>query len=325
MAVAFMAEVAKIRPHPKNPRKQLRDIDELAASMREHGLVQPIVVVPDLDRPDGHFLLTAGERRWTAAKALGWTRIPANLRNVRRSAGDGDEIRSREIELMLVENLQRNALTPLETAHAVEEIRISHDPPLTHAAIARRLGKSQSWVTQILYLLELDDVEQEELATGDMGVGEAKELGQERRRVRLGRTSQKGKNTGWHLSRLHPLSVYAKVTCDLHGHDPSARRLGNVACGACWETIIRADERGNVAVVITSARDTADVDRVIIDQLQLRGGMAASPAERFEAFAALLGNGKDPEEAGRRLGYSPPYAAQLAAVVASLTTVEVPS
>jgi ParB family chromosome partitioning protein len=110
--LAYEVPVADIRPSPRNPRRTLDDIDELADSIRAHGLLQPIVV----GRVDAGYELVAGHRRLAAVQQLGWARVPAIVR---------DEEPDDAYILMLVENLQREDLTPKEEAAALGSWSVS--------------------------------------------------------------------------------------------------------------------------------------------------------------------------------------------------------
>jgi ParB family chromosome partitioning protein len=137
-------------------------LDNLAESILSAGLIQPIVV-----RSNGEgYELLAGERRWRAAQRAGWHDIAAIVR---------DDIDDQEaVVLGLIENLQRESLTPMETAYGLKEL--SQRLQLTHAAAADRLGKSRVYVTNFLRLLNLCDVVQERVNNGELSMGHARAL-----------------------------------------------------------------------------------------------------------------------------------------------------
>lgn len=156
-------EVGRIRPNPHQPRKEFdaEGLEELAASIREHGVVQPIVV-----RPDGEgYELVAGERRWRAAKLAGLERIPALVREFSEAES---------MEIALVENLQREDLNPLEEAEAYKTLM--EMCRLTQEQLASRVGKSRSQIANTLRLLQLGPVAAEELRAGRLSMGHAKVL-----------------------------------------------------------------------------------------------------------------------------------------------------
>lgn len=155
--------VDRIRPNPDQPRVRFDDaaLEELAASMREVGVLQPVVVTGD----DESYVLIAGERRWRAAKRAGLNSIPAVVRD--RTG------RSTLVEA-LVENLQRQDLTPMEEAHAYRELLENNG--MSQEEIARRVGKSRPAVSNTLRLLQLPDPVQELVDSGALSAGHARAL-----------------------------------------------------------------------------------------------------------------------------------------------------
>jgi ParB family transcriptional regulator, chromosome partitioning protein len=156
--------VGSILPNPHQPRVHFDEesLAELSASIREIGLLQPVLVHP-LD--DGTFRLIAGERRWRAARRAGLQVIPAIVRIT-------DELGT--VERALVENLHRQDLTPLEEAAAYQQL--NDDFGLTHEQIAARVGKSRSSITNTLRLMSLPAAVQHLLADGRLSAGHAKAL-----------------------------------------------------------------------------------------------------------------------------------------------------
>ncbi|EZP74811.1 parB-like partition protein [Parageobacillus genomosp. 1] len=143
--------VAKIIPNRFQPRTIFDEekIKELALTIRTHGIIQPIVV---RECEDGKFEIIAGERRWRAVQTLGWAEIPAIVKNL-----NDKETAS----VALIENLQREELTPIEEAMAYAKLLELHD--LTQEALAQRLGKGQSTIANKLRLLKLPQEVQEAL------------------------------------------------------------------------------------------------------------------------------------------------------------------
>lgn len=147
-------ELDKIVPNRYQPRHEFSDdsIKELAETLDKDGLLQPIVV-----REDGedHYEIIAGERRYRAAKSLNWETIPAIVNNM-----NDDQAAS----LALIENLQREDLNPIDEAKAYTNLMKLND--LTQTALAKDMGKSQSYVANKLRLLKLDDDVQKALIEG---------------------------------------------------------------------------------------------------------------------------------------------------------------
>lgn len=157
--------VASIVPNPHQPRVHFDEesLAELAASVREIGVLQPVLVRPGAE--DGTYELVAGERRWRAARRAGLAVIPAIVRTT-------DDLGS--VERALVENLHRQDLTALEEASAYQQL--VEDFSLTHEQVASRVGKSRSAVTNTLRLLSLPPAIQALLADGRLSAGHAKAL-----------------------------------------------------------------------------------------------------------------------------------------------------
>lgn len=160
----YYIEVAKVHPNPDQPRKTFDEdaLRELAASIREFGLLQPIVVSKiEKDTETGtevEYELVAGERRLMATKLLGMETIPAIIRNMR--------LERERLELAIIENLQRENLNPLEMARAYA--RLQDEFRLTQREVAARLGKSRETVANTLRLLDLPSPIQEAIEKGQL-------------------------------------------------------------------------------------------------------------------------------------------------------------
>ena len=156
-------EVDRIEPNPLQPRHSMdsQALQELADSIREHGLIQPLIVT---EAGEGYQLI-AGERRWAAARLAGLSRVPVIVK----------EATPREmLELALVENLQRADLNPLEAAGAYRQL--IDDFGLTQEEVAARVGKSRATVANTLRLLRLPDQVKHLLAEGRISEGHARAL-----------------------------------------------------------------------------------------------------------------------------------------------------
>lgn len=154
----------EIHSDPNQPRRRFDDLalEELAASIAEHGVVQPIVVVPHA----GGYQIVAGERRWRAAKLAGLSKIPALVRTL------SDQ---HKLELSLIENLQRRDLNALETATAYLKLRDQFN--LTLDEIGQRVGgKSVSAISNTIRLLRLPDNVREAIADNKLTEGQARPL-----------------------------------------------------------------------------------------------------------------------------------------------------
>lgn len=157
--------VTSLRPNRLQPRTTFDEaaIEELAASIRIQGVVQPLVVTPDAE---GTYTIIAGERRWRASRRAGLETVPVVVRTVT----DDREL----LELALVENLQRSDLNPLEEAEAYSALQEKFG--LSHEEIAARVGKARTTITNSLRLLRLPEEVRELLREGRLTAGQARPL-----------------------------------------------------------------------------------------------------------------------------------------------------
>ncbi len=153
-----------VEPNSNQPRKVFEDeaLSELAESIKEHGVISPIIVAPPVN---GYYKIIAGERRWRASKLAGIKTIPAIIK-------DYDQVRLYEVAL--IENLQRKDLNPVEEAFAYR--KLMDDFNLTQEKIAERISKSRSSIANSLRLLALSKAALELLAEGKISTGHAKVL-----------------------------------------------------------------------------------------------------------------------------------------------------
>src|SRR5438477_9202148 len=156
--------VGDIRPNPWQPRTHFdeQELQELADSIREHGVLQPVLVS---QQPDGSFQLITGERRWRAVQMAGMSTVPAMVKEATPQAS---------LEMALVENIQRRDLNPLEEAHAYRQLLDEHG--LTQEHLAQRIGKSRVAVTNALRLLHLPEPVREALANASIAEGHARAI-----------------------------------------------------------------------------------------------------------------------------------------------------
>ncbi|NPA12280.1 MAG: ParB/RepB/Spo0J family partition protein [Epsilonproteobacteria bacterium] len=154
-------EIKDIVPNPFQPRKEFSEesINELADSIKKHGLLQPVIVIKDNDK----FILVAGERRLRALKKLGKTKVKAIIAELSK-----DDLR----EYALIENIQREDLNPIEIALSLHSLIKEHD--YTHEELARSLGKSRSYITNMLRVLNLPEEVIEKIKNGKISFGHAK-------------------------------------------------------------------------------------------------------------------------------------------------------
>jgi ParB family chromosome partitioning protein len=156
-------DVEQLRPNPLQPRMRFDDqaIDELAQSIRESGIVQPVLVVPD----DGHYKIIVGERRWRAAQKAGLKKIPVMIRNLPLD---------KQLEISIIENIHREDLNPMEIALAYQ--RMSSEWNYTQQEIAEKVGKDRTSVTNYLRLLKLPQEIRDSLIEENISMGHARAL-----------------------------------------------------------------------------------------------------------------------------------------------------
>lgn len=156
--------VSKIVANDDQPRRDFDPaaLDELAMSLKEHGMLQPIIVTAK----GSNYQIVAGERRWRAAQIAGIAKIPALVRTLSNQ---------HKLEVALIENLQREDLNPLETATAYLKLNTQFN--LTHDEIAKRAGgKAVSTITNTIRLLRLPDHAKQALVSGDISEGHARQI-----------------------------------------------------------------------------------------------------------------------------------------------------
>jgi ParB family chromosome partitioning protein len=159
----FLCPIEELRPHGNQPRKTFNDekMAELAASIREKGVIQPLVV----RRTEDHYQIIAGERRWRAAQKAGLREVPVVIQDVSEDWA---------LEMALIENIQREDLNPIEEADAYRNLMEGFD--LSQEEVARRVGKDRSTVANALRLLKLPSAVREDVVGGRLSMGHARAL-----------------------------------------------------------------------------------------------------------------------------------------------------
>ncbi|MGB6866727.1 MAG: ParB/RepB/Spo0J family partition protein [Candidatus Aminicenantaceae bacterium] len=155
--------IDRLKPNPHQPRKKWdpKALEELAQSIQETGILQPIVVVPD----EENYTIIVGERRWRAAKKIGLQTIPVLIRNLTET---------QQHEAMLIENLQREDLNPIEIAKAYQ--KMTQNFSYTQEDVAKKVGKDRASVANTLRLLKLPGDIQELIQEGKLSMGHARAL-----------------------------------------------------------------------------------------------------------------------------------------------------
>jgi ParB family chromosome partitioning protein len=253
-------EVGRIRPNPFQPRRQFTDgaLDELEASIRENGLLQPLVV-----RPAGSdFELVAGERRWRVLKRLGWERAPTIVRSL------GDE---QMLVVALVENLQREDLGPLEEAVGYQQLIDGFG--LTQKEVATRVGRDRSTVANALRLLTLPTSVRELIGEGRLTAGHGRailSLDGESEQVALAREAVE---RGWSVRETEARARRGGRARTPGGkgakhEDPVARKaavLLSRAYGTDVKVTLRSRTSGEIRIPFRDAEDFERVARELLE------------------------------------------------------------
>jgi ParB family chromosome partitioning protein len=183
-----------IAPNPRQPRKAFgeAELGELADSLREHGVLQPVLVRP---LAGGRYELLAGERRWRAARLAGLERIPA----VVRATPDGDGL-----EIAVIENMARQDLNPVEAAHACAAL--VDEFGLTKEEVGKRVGKSRVAISNLVRLLELPDEVLSMLEKGQLSEGHGRAVLQARDHNVRRRVAREARDRGLSVRQTESLA-----------------------------------------------------------------------------------------------------------------------
>lgn len=246
-----MIALEAIDPNPDQPRTvfQAGAIEELAQSIKEDGVIQPILLKPVGSR----FMVVVGERRWRASKLAGLSEIPAVIRDVSEE---------KILEIALVENIQREDLNPIEVAAALQ--RLSNEFQLSHEELAQRAGKDRTTITNLLRLLRLPSDVQEMIGDKKISMGHARALlslpEDEQQRTLAERIVRQGLSVRQveHLVKQmqEPKEPPAKPVVDPNVAAAMAR------LEECLGAPVRLVERGNKGRIEISYGSPAELDRL---------------------------------------------------------------
>jgi len=253
--------VAEIRPNRYQPRRAFdpEQLKELRDSIAANGLIQPIVVRQAM--PDGYELV-AGERRWRVIKDLGWTKVPAVVRDV-------DE--QTLLTLALVENLQRASLSPIDEAEGYQ--RLARQFSLTHAQIAQAVGRDRSTVANAVRLLDLPKAVQTLLDSGALTAGHARALLSLADAREIARVAREAVAHGWSVRETEAQARgpagkrAAKGGRTRRQLPPEVRRIEDALrrkLGTDVTVSLNGKAKGNIAVRFFSQDDLARVLEMIL-------------------------------------------------------------
>ena len=258
---AQLIDVKSIGPNPQQPRKAFSDeeLTELAQSIEENGLLQPLLLRPAPKAP-GRYELVAGERRLRAVRKLGWNAVPAVTREV-----DDDTL----LVLALVENLQREALNPLEEAEGYQVLMDKHG--LSHAGIGRSVGKSRSTVANMVRLLQLPASVRKFVEAGSLTTGHARALLALTDQKEMVELARKAIEQSWSVREMESHAGVNSVRKTKRSKSPASRRRDPVT--QALEEDLRAAlatkasvrlRRGGSGVIEVPFRDHEDFERVFL-------------------------------------------------------------
>lgn len=252
--------LTRIHPNPFQPRKEFseEELADLAKSIQENGLLQPLLVRP-VPAADDAWELVAGERRFRAVSNLGWSDVPALIKEV-----DDQTL----LILALVENLQREALGPLEEAEGFQVLAESFG--LTHGEIARAVGKNRSTVANTLRLLQLPPSVRKLLAEGALSAGHARPLLALEDPLKAGDLAKKAVSEGWSVRKVEEV---VKKRQEKGGKAPSRRippadpvlqALQEELRGALGTRVVLKRARKGKGVIEIPFLDTEDFERLFV-------------------------------------------------------------
>ena len=258
---AQLIDVKSIGPNPQQPRKAFSDeeLAELAQSIEENGLLQPLLLRPAPKAP-GRYELVAGERRLRAVRKLGWNAVPAVTREV-----DDDTL----LVLALVENLQREALNPLEEAEGYRVLMDKHG--LSHAGIGRSVGKSRSTVANMVRLLQLPASVRKFVEAGSLTTGHARALLALTDQKEMVELARKAIEQSWSVREMESHAGVNSVRKTKRSKSPASRPRDPVT--QALEEDLRAAlatkasvrlRRGGSGVIEVPFRDHEDFERVFL-------------------------------------------------------------
>jgi ParB family transcriptional regulator, chromosome partitioning protein len=247
--------LACIIPNPKQPRRTFNEAElaELASSIEENGLLQPLLVRPCPGAPD-HFELVAGERRLRAIQTLGWDDAPVVIREV-----DDDTL----LVLALVENLQREALNPIEEAEGY--LALSEDCGLTQGEIASSVGKSRSTVANMLRLLNLPPSVRKLVEEGALSMGHARALLSLSDTIRMADLAREAVKEGWSVREMERRTKKSTstVTRRVPIKDPLSQALEEELRSVLGTKVsIRANRKGTKGVIQVPFHSAEEFDRL---------------------------------------------------------------
>ena len=246
--------LSSIVPNPMQPRRIFADgdLDDLTASIRENGLLQPLVVRPSPDA-SRRFELVAGERRFRAVGRLGWPDVPALIR---------DATDETLLVLALVENLQREALNPLEEAEGY--VMLSQRFEMSHADIAKTVGKDRSTVANLVRLLKLPPSVRKLVESGALSQGHARALLTVEDPVLAGELARRAVKDGWSVRETERKAGAGRPgrTRSRKRPDPVVQALEEALQDRLLTRVVVREGRGGKGAIEVRYQDAEDFERL---------------------------------------------------------------
>jgi ParB family chromosome partitioning protein len=255
-----MVATGRIVPHPLNPRQDLGDVTDLADNIEKISLLSPVTVAEYPKRP-GWFIIIDGHRRHKACVQARIKAIPVTVHEPPRTGTEA-------VLWMLMADFHHEQLNPVDRARALGKLR---DNGLKPAQIAASLGVSASVVSYHLELLHLTAATQQRIIQGQVAAGVAHKAVKDARRGASGRRRGRPAKVSIeqeHFSYRHPLADDARTMCELAGHTGvkygrGRTGDGKIACGVCWEKVIRQDaaEGGRLRIPTDTAGNVTPIQQ----------------------------------------------------------------
>ena len=259
-ASAVKLSLNEIEPNKDQPRKTFDDkaLSELADSIAQHGVIQPLLVRP---MPDGSYQLVAGERRWRAARRAGLSEVPVVIREMSDSE---------MMELALIENLQREDLNPIEEAEGLQQLIDTYG--LTQETAAARVGRSRPAIANALRLLSLPDPILELTRDGKISAGHARallSLGDEEKMMEIADQILKKEISVREVERLAKAAAKEKKQLESHPlrrdtfYDEVELALTNSLGRRIKVNLNKKENRGTIEIEFFDQNDLTDISRLL--------------------------------------------------------------
>jgi ParB family chromosome partitioning protein len=246
-----------IHPNPNNPRLEAGDISDLAQSIRSDGLLEPPLVRPAIFGevtyvgPYSQFIIEDGYRRWVACRHVFGEDASMDVHIVHPP--ENADLLTRALTIGLITDIHKVHLGPMERARTYGRMR--DELGMSLSEIARAVGITASSVSNSMLLLQLSPASQKRVIAGTLKIKDAEQAVKDSRTRDRAKLGKQQIDVGWEpefFTKNHILAKLAKTMCDAREHG-KRRRLGGIACGNCWELVIRQDQTKVVRAELAEA------------------------------------------------------------------------